>query len=216
MYYIFLDFFSSLFMTLLTMFPVIKIVVGKTTNFMDRVIFYVFYHSSLVALPWFYFSRFKKLFLEKLATFINEKHEILISFFPWNYWTISSHDLEVGCIRKSNFGFSYVPNFKAFRWITSSSINLLLTKSLQVYHIVKLKLLVVTYCSREIDQNFFFFTKKNFFLTIWFCPKLFVFYYCSSRIHHFLLHSLLYLWKVKICGKTHTSFVFYIEFDRCF
>ena len=116
-----------------------------------------------------------------------KKHEILISFFPWNYWTISSHDLEVGCIRKSNFGFSYVPNFKAFRWITSSSINLLLTKSLQVYHIVKLKLLVVTYCSREIDQNFFFFTKKNFFLTIWFCPKLFVFYYCSSRIHHFFV-----------------------------
>ena len=36
------------------------------------------FFTILVALPWFYFSRFKKLiFLEKLATFINEK--------TWNF-----------------------------------------------------------------------------------------------------------------------------------
>ena len=63
---IFLDFFFVV-MTLLTMFPVIKIVVRKTTNFMDRVIFYVFYHSILEVLPWFYFSRFKKLFFGKIG-----------------------------------------------------------------------------------------------------------------------------------------------------
>ena len=147
-----------------------------------------------------------------------KKHEILISFFPWNYWTIFSYDLEVGCTGKSIYGFSCVSNFEVFRRITSSSIGLLFLKSLLYHiHIVKLKLLVVTYCSREIDQNFFFFTKKNFFLTIWFCPKLFVFYYCSSRIHHFFVTFIHIFLKSENLRENPIHHMFSsIEFDRCF